>query len=241
MTDFELIHGLVDGNLSEADKAEAQARMFSDPNFKSQFDFAVAAKKALKTHCTGVDCEETWSKCRQRLNQVDRAKTVELNISKYAWAMVAGLTLLIGGVGIINRSDGGKRMHSADLLNLSANLVPQAALPTSVGKWLNGQGIDVKQNQLNKIQVLGYAHGYMNDREAFRVGLRDRTGDMALMIVKNAGEVDGTWSQDGSEYRYGQIEDLYVVTWKRGDRVMMLVGNRSLEELQSVAETLSSR
>lgn len=238
MTEFELIHGLVDGNLSDEDRAEAQARLFSDPNFKAHFEFAAASKKAVREQCTGVDCEETWAKCRDRLNQIDRARKVEHNVSKYAWAMVAGLTLLIGGVGIINRSDRGGRMHTSDLPSLNASLVPQAGIPSNMGRWLNGQGIQV---QPDRVRVTGFAHGYNEGREAFRINLRDRVGDMALMIVQDSEGVDGTWSQEGSEFKYGQIESLHFVTWNHDGRAMMLVGDRSLEELQSIAEAISQR
>lgn len=237
MTDLELIHSLIDGELEGETRQAAQERLFADPVFRAHYEQALALKSAVKEQCSGTMCEETWNMCRSRLDAIDQTSRAEAFIGRYAWQMAACLFMVLVGLGIFNRMNPSRSLRAADVASYTASLGTGGIVPNGVEDWLGRKlGVSIPEEQ---IQIVGYGQGRMADgRPIERVDLSDASGHMVLIVVNNTDHVEGTWQSGSNDYQRGTIGETNCIAWQGSNVVAFLVGNRSHEELQNVLDKL---
>lgn len=232
MTDFELINGLLDSQLSPEDTAKAQDLLKGDPELRKHFDALSNLKSNLGDKCQGIHCEETWQNCRARLSEIDKADNATIYISRYAWQIAACLFLLIMSVGFYNRKIA--RIHPMEVAPIAADssLIPQGIRDLFGGSAAASQ---------NRLQLTGYGRGELQGHLVEKVTLRDSQGDMALFLIHEGGGMDGTYPSNIKNFEYTQVQNKNCVTWQQNGNSMMIVGDRSHEELQEVAQRIVPR
>ncbi|HZH97987.1 MAG TPA: hypothetical protein VEX38_03375, partial [Fimbriimonadaceae bacterium] len=74
-------------------------------------------------------------------------------------------------------------------------------------------------------------------RRIVKLTLRDRRGDLALIVVERTQKVDDLERVEGnSNYRGGTINGLNCVTWSDQGAACMLIGDRPIEDLCALAD-----
>ena len=238
MTDLELIHGLVDGELEAKELAEARGRLESDADFRAHYDAAREQKAGLKSKVTMVGCPETWAKCRGRLDEIDRAGKAEFIISKYAWQMAACLMLFLVGVGAYNRSTGGQAIHAGSVTTAAAGLSSSVISPSRIESWLTNK-LGIKANTPSqKIIFQSVSEGVVEGRSMWKVDLTDSGVPLSLVVIANAPNIMGLTDDDSENMKTGQINGLNCVAWKVREYTCVLMGDRQPSQLEDLAKVL---
>ncbi|MBI3721272.1 MAG: hypothetical protein HY248_01860, partial [Fimbriimonas ginsengisoli] len=108
MIDPLKIHALADAELSKED-AEALAHEIAKCRRSTlELETIQGLKLIVNKHCQPVACDDTWCKCRKRLDEIDRAQRVEGFVGRYAWGLCGTflLAIVVGGLATRNGSAG---------------------------------------------------------------------------------------------------------------------------------------
>lgn len=237
MNDLELIHGLADGSLDKEQRTEAEARMRTNPALAEQYEDILLLRRALKKDCPGVRNDIAWEATRSRLAELDRNKTVELFTGRYAWQMAACLFFVLVGVGFYNRSAGARPLHMAELAGVTNQLNAAPFSMSGILDFFTKRGVDLQREELRVQRVM---KGQFDGREITLLDLSDSHGPLRLIAVADAGPVEGTWNGT-SNLRYGQLGQLRCVTWNQNGNALLLVGDRSNDELAEIAASIQNR
>src|SRR5690606_20138569 len=92
---------------------------------------------------------------------------------------------------------------------------------------------------LQRFSVTSSVGGFLAERPFIRYGLRDRNGlgGLTLVVLDGATRVEGIdRSTTNPGIRSGILNDVRCVTWNVGDNTVLLFGERTSEELVSMAE-----
>jgi len=235
MTDLELIHGLVDGELEGADLALARSRVENDAAFRAHFESARDQKVFCKASLAPATCSETWSKCRGRLDELDRSRRAETVISKYAWQMAACLFLFMVGFGVYNRT-GGQSVNAGSLTTATAAVGPSVVNPGRVENWLATK-LGLRSQAVNRnITFLGAAEGVVEGRQMWKVDMLDGSVPLTLVVIANAPVIQGL--NDQGDTQVGQINGQNCFSWKVREYTCVLVGDRQPDELAQISKVL---
>ncbi|MBL8086521.1 MAG: hypothetical protein JNM85_00445 [Chthonomonas sp.] len=237
MKDFELMHSLADGQLEGEERNAALAKMSADPRLEAEYQQALALKSTLKRCVKGEMCNETWSLCKSRLDEIDRASNAQHFVSKYSWQMAACLFFLLVGAGIMNRVGSQNTLHTSDVASYAAGLNTSSIVPESVRSWFS----DRLGNHEAKtpLELVGFVEQRMQDGRIVQVyDIRDERGQMRLLRVSGAVAVDGTWRDPRTNSRRGVIGSNNCLFWTEDNAAFLLLGNRSHDELQRVVDEL---
>src|SRR5688572_18589792 len=122
MSDWLEIHALADDQLSDEERARANARLEGCEKSRAELAAIHAVKDVLGTRRDAVTCEETWQRCQRRLDELDKTARIEGFVGRYAWALCGAFLALIIGVGMLNRSSGS--LAADDVPRIAAGLTP---------------------------------------------------------------------------------------------------------------------
>jgi anti-sigma factor RsiW len=246
MSDWLEIHALADGELTGEEQARVQERLGRCEKSQAEYAAVKNLKATLDSKCASVTCEETWQKCRKRMNELDKARRTENFVTKYAWGICSMFFVLILGAAMLNRT-AGPGLRAMDVARMSAGMMtvpgPKSQNMPDKQRWVQETlqaRVPVAETPL---YVKSGAKGVTQDgRQVVRLDLLDDRGDLSLIVVERAQKVDDfTRVQGNSNYLGGSINGMNCVTWSDGGSAFLLVGDRSLPELCSVADVVSSR
>lgn len=89
---------------------------------------------------------------------------------------------------------------------------------------------------------MAYAEGHYREHPVAMIQLSDREGNLALVVVRGAGRLEGGEPMLGySGYQSGQIDTLNFVAWQDRGYSLMIMGPRPHEDLRSTAESIRLR
>ncbi len=239
MSDLLKIHALADGQLEGSDREAAQKQLNECPHSKAEFEAVVALKGALKSHVQGVDCEETWAKCRGRLDELDRSQRVESFVGRYAWGICGAFLVFIAGAAVLNRLNPNSTLKLHEVSSATRNLSSASINPGSIGSWLLkelGGKAPVRLEDQGPIQVVAQRAGIDPEgRRVVQLQMQDGKGPLVLVLVTNTDAIEGEGSGSTT---HGQIDNANCITWVDGRVACLLIGQRSHEELEAISERL---
>lgn len=244
MSDFLDIHALADGELSADERHAAERRLASDSAANAEYQAILSLKSTLRDKRADIDSAEIWESARKRLDGIDRARAAERFVGKYAWAMCTGIFAIIVGAGLMNFSKG-RTVSTGEVARISAGLplsrsIPQ---PQDMRSWIKdvSQGAPVSLDP-GQLQVMEYAAGIDEDRYVSVFKCKDNFGPISLIIVKGANQVSGGEPIGGhSQYMAGSVQMTNCLSWSDSGFAFLLIGNRSYEELRTLAEGIRLR
>lgn len=236
MSDWiEKVHALADGELGEAEKAEAVHAVASDPRAAAEHEWAVLFKHHLSEKLTPVTDEETWLASKRRLDALDKTNKAETFVGKYAWAFCMIFLVGIFSAAVVNKLGGSRPLSNDHVAGLFNGLTPfdftesRQALESVKAKV----GLAPRQ-VIGVARVTSLAIGSVDGRRTANLTLDDGRGPMNLVVISDTSAIDGLDYRD-SGYRCGMINELRAVSWTDTGYLFLLLGPRTHQELLSIA------
>jgi hypothetical protein len=240
----ELMHGLADGHLSPEEHQEAMRLLAEQPELQRELEWARTLKATLRNSCKNEAQDASWNKCVGRLDELDRSKRHTSFVTKYAWALCCALMLIIVAGGVANRAVGSKTLDSTQVASLldpfSAN-----SSDSRTAMRMAAPDLDAAKNlNLREYQVTSQASGLVDGRPFVRLGLRDSVGlgGLALVLIKDADRIAGLDQPTGhAGFTSGKLNNMNCVSWVVSGHTVVLLGERSTEELVQMGRGMLSR
>lgn len=139
----------------------------------------------------------------------------------------------------------GRTVSTGEVARISAGLplsrsVPQ---PQDMRSWIKdvSQGAPVSLDP-GQLKVVEFAAGIDEDRYVSVFKCEDNFGPVSLIIVKGANQVSGGEPIGGhSQYLAGSVQMTNCLSWSDSGFAFLLIGNRSYENLRTLAEGIRLR
>ena len=234
MIDLSKLHAFVDGELSEAEQREVALRISECK--ESQAEVAsIRQVKSVLGASSSCQCEEVWAKCQGRLDAIDRVAKSGNFITKYSWAFVSAVALIVVVGGGFSRNAQATSVDSSALAGIFSGSGHSSPEKASRNAKLDRLLQNVDQS-LSKISLVAVASGYINGLPAQRYDLQDSHGRLMLIVLPKISSFEGMAPNGDGKYFYGQIEaKSNAVGWKINGAALILVGQRDYAELESIA------
>lgn len=244
MSDFLDIHALADGQLEGEERAAAEARLRSCEKSQAEFRAVQTVRDTLQSKCSEITCEDTWRKCQSRLRELDRTRRVESFVGRYAWGMCSIFIVAIVMAASLNRM-GGTSLSTGDVARASSTLIPFGAprsqAPDDQRKWLEGVMNGPMPSQPESVEVIGGAAGKINGHKMVRINLADSIGTMAFFMMEDVQRIADAESVSKRGFSICKVNGTNAVGWSEGPRAFLLIGERPIDDLESVAVAIRGR
>jgi hypothetical protein len=235
------LHALADGEIDGDARRQLEAEIASCSDSALELDAIRNVKRCLARLEAPAEASAVWEDCRDRLAEIDRSRRIDSFVGRYAWAVCAVFFLCIFAGGMVHRSADGPA-GTADVARALAGMSSLSASATSPGaaeqhRWVDGLLDFARQSASpERLEVLGVAEGFLNGRDPMACfSLRDARGDLALIVTRKPIEFDGEPSLRLREGYSGQMQGLNFVAWRTEGHTLILLGERSLPDLEAVS------
>ena len=233
---FELMHGLADGELSGEEKARAEELRQSDPDCKKEWLWAQAICEIVRNKAVKVDCEESWKSSVARLDALDKSKTAERIVTKYAWAFCTILLVGIMTAGFKNRFDQNSTISSSQVASIFDPISSRSSQMNSVDLEA------AKKVSLASFEVRANHAGILDSRQYVYFSLHDGLGGLGLAVVAGAYSFENVSDSTGVRgFRAGKVNDANCISWNLQGDTFLLAGNRSHKELVEIAQQMITK
>lgn len=243
MSDWLQIHGLVDGELCPEEKAIAEERLKTCVKSQAEYEAVQALKETLRSKCSVEDESEVWSKCKARLDEIDRVKRVEGFVGRYAWVLCClfFFTILVGSS--VSRTKG-PRIYSGDVVRASSGFTPlpqpssQAA--NEQQRWVRGIFDGVEPVKTRDLTLVGGAKGFLNGLPVTRLDLADNKGALALFVILGDKSLEEAGVSE-SHYVGISVPPSRGIAWSEHGRTFLLISERDTNSLIKSADAIRGR
>jgi len=198
----------------------------------------------LQTRTETFECDETWSRCVGRLNELDRSSRIEGFVGRYAWGLCGAFALVIAVGGYWSRMAHTGVISSSDVPREAASMfpVPGVRSMSDFKQWVGQKlGFESPQIQDTRLNVACVYQGTLDGMPAVRLALQDSDGNADLTIVHGAQAVDGVRPLQDGQFSVGRVNGENLVTWTRDGSAMLLVSPRSMDQLVDLASEIRVR
>ena len=246
MSDWLEIHALADEQLSAEDKARVQARVAECDESSRELRAIQGVKTALKGREGAINCEATWGRCRKRLDEVDKTHRIESFVGKYAWGLCSLFLLFIVGAAFLNRTGARGELGTSDVPRMAADMAPFLSSPRSqnlsdVVRFTKEQADQAPvriRPVVRQVAIVRSGRAVIGGRNVLRMDMFDEQGPLNLYAVQG-GDVSGVEPVPGrQEYSAGVINNSKCITWLDGNYTVMLVADRSVNDLVAFADAV---
>ncbi len=229
------LHAYVDGELTGAELQEVEAKLAECAESRAE----VASIQSLKTmlnQAPGMECQDVWANCQSRLDAIDRVRKSGNFITKFSWAFVAGVALVLVIGGGISRHAEGRTVDNSALAGFISNPTNQTAEKKSQNAELD-QILQRANEQLNRIHFIRGARIVQNDQTAERLDFEDAKGPFSLLVLPERSNFDDMSADDSGKYYFGKIDvSTHAVGWRTQNACLVLIGRREFEDLRELAQ-----
>ena len=234
MIETNLLHAYVDGELSDAERREVETRLADCEASQAE----VASIKGLKgavRQASAFECDDVWANCKSRLDTIDRVAKSGNFITKYSWAFVSAVAMIVVIGGGFARHAQAKSVDSSSLAGVFASSGRTSPEKIARDAYLDDVLRYAGQN-LAKVKLISQTEVLVNGQIAYRNDYEDGRGRFTLLALPQVSSFDGmTPNRDGTYY-YGQIEAYTnAVGWKTRNAALILVGSRDFASLEQIA------
>lgn len=243
MSEYMDLHALADGQLEGEAKRAAEERLSCCERSRAEYEAVCSIKSLLQTKCQPAPCDDAWKKCQERLQEVRSARRVESFVGRYAWGLCGAFLLAIVVGGSLNRGTAGS-VRTGDVARVSASLsplsLPSTQTPEDRKRWFQDVMSGPMADPNESLQIVGGASGTMNGHKVVRLNLVDSIGPMAFFELQNVRGIEDAHQESGG-FAACQVNGTNGVSWIRGPHSYLLIGNRPIDDLVLVAQTLRGR
>jgi hypothetical protein len=247
MIDPGELHAFADGQLDKADHDRISRELELDAVSRAEVDSIIAIKTFVGTHAKVISCSDEWQACRARLAEIDKVLKPESLITRFAWAICGVFFVAILAGGILNRTVGaGGRSGNGELAQIVASMTPAGSAntgePRELRKWLDtmvGQAAASVDPQ--RLDVLNRSYAEFDGKRAVRLGLRDASGDLSLVVIDGDVNLEELPASNVEPYRTGQLQSTNFIAWHEHGDTFLLSGARPFDQLIQTVETKITR
>ena len=234
MIETSKLHEYVDGELSDAERLDVESRLAGCKASQAE----VASIRGLKSTLaasSNIECSDVWANCKSRLDTIDRVARSGNFITKYSWAFVSAVAMVvvIGG-GFARHAQAGSVDSSslAGVFSSSRSTSPERAFRNDQLDQL----LRSADRNLSKIRAISDTKIMINGIPAERFDFEDVHGKMTLLALPQVSSFDGLSPNKEGTYYFGQIESYTnAVAWKTKNLALILVGSRDFASLEKIA------
>jgi hypothetical protein len=244
------MHALADGELSAEERKQAEDHRATCPDCRAEYTAVDSLKIVLRTRLEVVEAQESWVRCRRRLDEMDRAKHVESFVTRYAWGFCSLFIFIILSAATWNHVMRRHSVQTGDLPQMTAGLIPMGAprsqQPEAMRQWVEsvspGTPVYIPRQTM---QVVGGAYGLNDGHRIMRLDLLDQFGPthgMRLIVISDVQAIDGLEKLDSSgNYYAGKLGTLNCVAWSSNNNALLLLGDRPVGDLCAVADAINEK
>lgn len=226
---FELMHGLVDGQLSQEERDRAEELLRTDPECQAELKWAQYVKDTVAEKARLQADDEPWKRSLKRFDEIDRTRRTESFVGRYAWVFCTAVLAFILAGAFVNRSLGDRTLNSAQVADLFN--------PVSFRQGSTGPNLQTAQMlDLSRFRVTSESGAEAAGRPCKYIRLQDQFGGLALLAMPGDVELEGIQDPTGvTGFRSGTINDANCVTWHMKGVTFVLASNRPPQELLDIA------
>jgi len=234
------LHAYADGELSPSESKRIEQLLEQDADSRAEVYAILNLKQAVSHHAKPVECSAEWKACSARIKELQKSHRTESFISRYAWSIcgVFFVFILLGGV--MNRLNPAKEMQAADLARVAAILSPavgpRSQEPKEIADFLDRVvGEASKSIASDHLRVQSGGTGEIDGHRVAQINLVDSDGPLALIMINSRLDLNALSSATDKRFKTLQIQGRNAVAWTTLDRTMVLVGDRTYDELIDAA------
>lgn len=235
------LNALADGQLTSEEANRVRSAMEADSKARVEYAAIVLVKRIVREKTSAPEHHDAWRACVGRLDELDRSKRAETLVTKYAWAFcgVFLVAILVGGMN--KRATHSDTVNIADLSRIVTSLTPRKSPPPAAeaarNRWLDQLlGQARRSVDPNRMEIIGYTNGTLDDRPVTHFALRDSSGPLALLVIP--GTVGNKDPQGEKVFHLGHLQGMNCVVWTDRNVTLAVVADRTHQELVRAAVLL---
>jgi hypothetical protein len=239
MKELQDLHAFADGELTLEETRTVRVWIASDPIAQEELNSISNLKDFLRDQSSRHTADDCWKVCVKRLNELDRSRKVEWFVGKYAWAVCAGLFLVVIGGRYVASDTKGETVQAADFgFFHTSHQAPSPQLQRLFDQIL----AESRANRSN-VRVYNVQVGQMKDTAVEKCTLVDDHGALSYFVAQDVFQLDGASELTQGSGLWGGIvpragdstQPLNYVMWLDGGTSHVLIGPRSIEDLGQAA------
>jgi|GEM_PF-1451129 len=236
------LHALADGELPEERRKELLAELANDPQATAELHAIQTLKATLQSKAETPDTDALWSRCQDRLGEIEKTRRVESFVGRYAWGICGAFFLAIVVGGVFNRV-GVKSVKANEVAGYVAGLTPIPVPPSQsdreIAPMLKQVIGEAFKSKPSKMQVVSVSRSTVPGQRIGCVQLSDAFGIVSVMALPDVQGVDGVWPYESDEdFRCGKVDGMNALFWNEEGMICMVVGQRSYDELHSIVTSM---
>jgi hypothetical protein len=237
MNDWLEMHALADGHLTGEDRESALRLAECDAACRAELESVQTLKSVLRSKISAQTCARTWSRCMDRIEELERTRRVEKLVGRYAWGLCSIFLVVICCAAILNRMAGPSDLRSGEVAQILSGLSASRAAPSQpedLRKWIEDAPLAL---DIGKLQVRGGFEQIRGGRQCASYFLEDGKGPSVLLVVRGVNMVEGVEPVVGhGRYSAGRVADFNFVFWSDRGFGMFVVGKRPSEDLCAIGD-----
>jgi len=243
MIDRTELHSLADNELPPERAQELAAQLELDSQARLELAAIKATKDCLKANSPAVQDSELWTRCRMRLEELDKARRIESFVGKYAWGICGVFFVAIAMGGFFNRFLL-KSVNSSQVAGYVATMspipVPQSRSQSEIDPFFRQVVGESMGSRPPELRITAFGENDVPGNRLSFVRLDDGFGPVAVVALHDVQHVSGLFEyEQDSQYKYGQIDGVNALFWNRADGVICVaVGNRAYSEIHQIVTAI---
>ena len=239
------LHAFADGQLTSEEQMLIKAQLKADPNLASEVDSIHNLKSFVANNACKLTCEDTWSMCVSRMNELDRVKKTESFVGRYAWALCGSFAVLIAVAGVFHKANAPTSVQNADFAKAMSGLYLRST-PVSPNKQATDKYLDDLLGQAAKtvnsdhMIVKDRATGFVDGHPITKLCVQDKIGLLCVVVIEDAVRIEGLEvSPEFPGYGLGKLGNGNCIKWDVSGRTIILAGERTYADLVTAAKALN--
>ncbi len=238
-------HLLIDEEASPEQLQLIRDNLSKDPKAQQEYEFYAAMKAKLGTLQSNssfdkADCDRHFKTAMGKVGRMPESQKAEKFVTKYAFAFAGALMFFIIGSGISSRQNVSRNLSSSDVSDVSTMTATSSSMSwNQLGDWFNSKlgktPIDTSQQTWT---ITSAMEGSSKKGRFARVNFQDSKGTFWLLVMPNTPEIEGMRNCSTGLFKESMFNGVRCVCWTSNGSAFAVVGDRSTEELQSIAKLL---
>ncbi|MCW5941567.1 MAG: hypothetical protein KIS66_05005 [Fimbriimonadaceae bacterium] len=241
MNDLLDVHSLADGEC-RGDDLDRATRLADAPAGRRELEAVRALRACLRSKLEQPSVDDAWSQCVRRLDAIDKTRRIESFVGRYAWGLSGILLAALVGTAMLQRTFGAPDVRARDVAMLASGMFPSGEsrlLDASRYRQWFQDAFGSQPSESQAWRVSGGVAMTFHGRRMARVNLSDGKGDVSLVMVEDPAAARATTPFTDHVYFCAQtMREMNCVTWEENGFALMVVGDRSTDELHRLADEL---
>jgi hypothetical protein len=236
MIDPIQLHSYLDGELSETEVKEIEAKLANCQASREELAAIQSVKTVLKGRLESQTCDKTWAACQARLKEIERVEKSGNFVSKYSWAFALGVAMIVVVGGTFSRYTQQSSISTgalAGFVGKSNRMTPEKALSEAISTDVLSR-VDAN---LSRLQVLSGREVVLEGQPATALLVKDANGPLQMLVFPVKANFENLTKVEGTRYSGGETSsNQNAIAFEMNGQSVVLFGQRSQEALMRSAD-----